>query len=81
MIFQDPYSSLNPRMTVHQAIGELLRVHNARAAHRIDARCRELLDLVGPAAERAGRVSRASSRAGSASASRSRARSRSSPRS
>jgi oligopeptide transport system ATP-binding protein len=47
MIFQDPYSSLNPRMTVHQALGELLRVHDLVPRNRIDDRCRELLDLVG----------------------------------
>ena len=47
MIFQDPYSSLNPRMTVRQAISELLRVHNLVPRSGIDARCRELLDLVG----------------------------------
>jgi oligopeptide/dipeptide ABC transporter ATP-binding protein len=47
MIFQDPYSSLNPRMTVHQALGELLRVHHVVPRAAIDARCRELLDLVG----------------------------------
>jgi oligopeptide/dipeptide ABC transporter ATP-binding protein len=47
MIFQDPYSSLNPRMTVHQALGELLRVHKIVPRAGIDARCRELLDLVG----------------------------------
>ena len=47
MIFQDPYSSLNPRMTVHQALGELLRVHHLVPRAGIDARCRELLDLVG----------------------------------
>ncbi|MDP9256968.1 MAG: ATP-binding cassette domain-containing protein [Actinomycetota bacterium] len=47
MIFQDPYSSLNPRMTVHQALAELLRVHHLRPRSGIDERCRELLDLVG----------------------------------
>jgi oligopeptide transport system ATP-binding protein len=47
MIFQDPYSSLNPRMTVRQAISELLRVHNLVPRSGTDTRCRELLDLVG----------------------------------
>jgi oligopeptide transport system ATP-binding protein len=47
MIFQDPYSSLNPRMTVRQALAELLRVHELVPRAAIDARCRELLDLVG----------------------------------
>jgi oligopeptide/dipeptide ABC transporter ATP-binding protein len=47
MIFQDPYSSLNPRMTVRQTLGELLRVHNVVPKSGIDARSRELLDLVG----------------------------------
>jgi oligopeptide transport system ATP-binding protein len=47
MIFQDPYSSLNPRMTVHQALGELLRVHHLVPRNGVDERCRELLDLVG----------------------------------
>jgi oligopeptide/dipeptide ABC transporter ATP-binding protein len=47
MIFQDPYSSLNPRMTVRQAISELLRVHSLVPRSGTDARCRELLDLVG----------------------------------
>ena len=56
MIFQDPYSSLNPRMTVRQALAELLRVHKLVPRAGIDARCRELLDLVGPAAERARRL-------------------------
>jgi peptide/nickel transport system ATP-binding protein len=47
MVFQDPYSSLNPRMTVRQTLSELLRVHRMVPRSGIDARCRELLDLVG----------------------------------
>ena len=46
MIFQDPYSSLNPRMTVEQTPAEPLVVHGlARGRHR--ERAAELLDLVG----------------------------------
>ena len=47
MVFQDPYSSLNPRMTVRQTLSELLRVHRMVPRAGIDARCRELIDLVG----------------------------------
>jgi len=47
MVFQDPYSSLNPRMTVRQTLSELLRAHEMVPKTQIDARCRELLDLVG----------------------------------
>jgi ABC-type glutathione transport system ATPase component len=48
MVFQDPYSSLNPRMTVGAAIVELLRV-NGLATTKAAARTRaaELLELVG----------------------------------
>ena len=47
MVFQDPYSSLNPRMTVRQTLSELLRAHDMVRKEQIDARCRELVDLVG----------------------------------
>jgi oligopeptide/dipeptide ABC transporter ATP-binding protein len=54
--FQDPYASLNPRMTVAQILGEPLAVHRlvpdrARGAARVG----ELLSLVGLGAEHAGR--------------------------
>jgi ABC-type glutathione transport system ATPase component len=45
IVFQDPYSSLDPRQTAEQAIAEVLRLHQ-RGADRA-ARVRELCDLVG----------------------------------
>ena len=47
MIFQDPFSSLNPRMTVADIIGEPLLVNGVGDRERRRARVRELLDLVG----------------------------------
>jgi oligopeptide/dipeptide ABC transporter ATP-binding protein len=47
IIFQDPYSSLNPRMTVRQALTEPMRVHGiASGRAELGRRCAELLDLV-----------------------------------
>jgi len=46
MIFQDPYGSLNPRMTVGQMLSEALSVHDMRPKHAIPARILELMDLV-----------------------------------
>jgi oligopeptide/dipeptide ABC transporter ATP-binding protein len=46
-IFQDPYSSLNPRMTVSQIVGEPLGVHRLVQAPARAARVRELLEHVG----------------------------------
>lgn len=46
MIFQDPYASLNPRMTVGEIIGEPLMVHNAATPREIQDRVAELLELV-----------------------------------
>ena len=47
MIFQDPYASLNPRMTVEEIIGEPLLVHNMAHGKEIRKRVKELLELVG----------------------------------
>ena len=46
MIFQDPYASLNPRMTVAQLVGEPLMVHNAATGAEINERVAHLLELV-----------------------------------
>jgi len=46
MIFQDPYSSLNPRMSVRQVLSEALGVHAMRPKADIPARITELLGLV-----------------------------------
>jgi len=47
MIFQDPYGSLNPRMTVGKILSEPLEVHGIVAPAARKARVTELLDLVG----------------------------------
>lgn len=48
IIFQDPYASLNPRMTVGDIIAEPIRVHNLRQGSRaVNERVHELLSLVG----------------------------------
>lgn len=46
MIFQDPYGSLNPRMTVRQVLKEALSVHGMCPRNDIPARILALLDLV-----------------------------------
>ncbi len=46
-IFQDPFSSLNPRKTVANAIGEVLYVHNMKNKKERIERVEELLNLVG----------------------------------
>ncbi len=47
IIFQDPYSSLNPRMTIGDIIAEPLVVHNVAKGKEREARVRELLEAVG----------------------------------
>ena len=47
VIFQDPYSSLNPRMTCGQIIAEPMQVHDILPKDKIEPRVAELLQLVG----------------------------------
>lgn len=47
IIFQDPFASLNPRMSVSEIIGEALRVHGIARGKEIDERVAELLQRVG----------------------------------
>jgi len=47
MIFQDPYASLNPRMTVGEIVGEPLIVHKIGTQKEIGERVANLLELVG----------------------------------
>ncbi len=47
MIFQDPFASLNPRMTIGSIVGEPLLVHGAGDKKERQARVQQLLELVG----------------------------------
>jgi oligopeptide transport system ATP-binding protein len=47
MVFQDPYASLNPRMTVFDTLAEPMRVHRICPTAEIPARVAELMKLVG----------------------------------
>ena len=47
MVFQDPYTSLNPRMRVSQTLGNPLKLHEIVPDEEIEDRVVELLELVG----------------------------------
>jgi oligopeptide/dipeptide ABC transporter ATP-binding protein len=47
LVFQDPYASLNPRLTVAQTLDEVLRVHRLVTPSQRADRLRELLEMVG----------------------------------
>jgi oligopeptide/dipeptide ABC transporter ATP-binding protein len=55
IVFQDPYASLNPRMTVREIVAEPLRVHNLYRRNEGKARVDELLRTVGLSPEHANR--------------------------
>jgi peptide/nickel transport system ATP-binding protein len=55
IVFQDPYSSLDPRQTAEQAIGEVLRLHRGGEKAGRATRVRELCELVGLPASAVGR--------------------------
>ncbi len=55
IIFQDPYASLNPRMTVGEILAEPLDVHGLADGDTRDGRVRELLEVVGLLPEHASR--------------------------
>jgi peptide/nickel transport system ATP-binding protein len=55
MIFQDPFASLNPRMTIEQCVGEPLLVNKLLSGAALSRRVRELLGMVGLAADVASR--------------------------
>ncbi|MBR8745580.1 ATP-binding cassette domain-containing protein, partial [Nocardiopsis sp. MG754419] len=47
MVFQNPYSSLNPRLTIGESIGTALRVQGERDGKKIRSEVQELLERVG----------------------------------
>jgi oligopeptide/dipeptide ABC transporter ATP-binding protein len=55
IVFQDPYASLNPRMTVREIVAEPLRVHNLYKGREGRGRVDELLRTVGLSPEHANR--------------------------
>ncbi len=58
IVFQDPYTSLDPRQTARGAIDEILRLHQGWPAARRQARIEELIELVGLDDRQAGALPR-----------------------
>lgn len=47
MIFQDPFSSLNPRLTVMEIVGEPMQIHGIARGEELEDKVRALLEMVG----------------------------------
>lgn len=47
MVFQDPFASLNPRMTIREILAEPLLVNRVAKGHELEQRVRDLVELVG----------------------------------
>ncbi len=47
IVFQDPYSSLNPRLTIGQIVGEPMRLHRTASGKELDRRVAEMLEKCG----------------------------------
>jgi len=59
IVFQDPYTSLDPRQTAEQTLSEVIRLHHGWPADRRQARVAELTELVGLDGRQARAVPRA----------------------
>ena len=55
IIFQDPYSSLNPRMTVKEIVAEPLKIYGEASGNELNRRVMEMLEMVGLSAWHANR--------------------------
>jgi len=55
IVFQDPYASLNPRMTIGDIIAEPMRIHEIAKGPELDRKVKKLLEYVGLASYHAGR--------------------------
>ncbi|MFP3090661.1 ATP-binding cassette domain-containing protein [Treponema sp. TIM-1] len=56
MIFQDPYSSLNPRMSVHDTLAEAIRFHRVCGKKHMEEKIKEVMDMVGLTPDAADRL-------------------------
>lgn len=55
IVFQDPYSALNPRMTIGAAIREIMKVHNMGQGRELDAKVERTLEICGLQRHHSGR--------------------------